>query len=187
MQTLSRIGALVAVGTAAALVACNAPDSVQPVDHAAMHAAAASTKRADDAPNAAALATVVHAATSRFHSLMQAEKAGYTIGSPCVASPAGGMGFHYVNNTLVDPVFDPLNPEAVLYAPDANGNLKLVAVEYIVINVGQPAPTFAGQAFNVGGTPVPVAHWSLHVWVHQDNPAGMFAPFNPTVVCPTAG
>ena len=57
-------------------------------------------------------------------------------------------------------------------------------VEYIVIDVGQPAPTFGGQPFDVGGTPVPVPHWSLHVWLHKDNPAGLFKPFNPTVSCP---
>jgi hypothetical protein len=56
-------------------------------------------------------------------------------------------------------------------------------VEYIVINVGQPAPTFGGQAFDVGGTPVPVPHWSLHVWLWKDNPSGQFAAFNPDVSC----
>jgi hypothetical protein len=79
-------------------------------------------------------------------------------------------------------VFQPLRPEVVLYARD-QGRLRLVALEYIVIDVGQPAPTFDGHPFDVGGTPVPVPHWSLHVWVHKDNPSGTFAPFNPTVSC----
>lgn len=96
----------------------------------------------------------------------------------------GGMGFHRVNSGLVDPAFDPLAPEAVLCEPGPTGQLRLVAVEYIVIDVGQPAPTFAGQPFDGGGAPIPVAHWTLHVWVHKDNPAGLFAPFNPDVVCP---
>jgi hypothetical protein len=26
-------------------------------------------------------------------------------------------------------------------------------------------------------------HYDLHVWLWQDNPAGMFALFNPTVTC----
>jgi hypothetical protein len=85
---------------------------------------------------------------------------------------------------LVDPDFDPLQTEAVLYEPRKNGQLGLVAVEHIVINVGQPAPTFDGQPFDVGGTPIPVPHWSLHVWLHKQNPNGMFTPFNPDVVCP---
>ena len=93
------------------------------------------------------------------------------------------MGFHWVNHAIVDPVFEPLEPEAVLYVPNGNGKLKLVAVEYIVINIGQPAPTFDGHPFDVGGTPIPVPHWSLHVWIHKDNPSGIFAPFNPTLSC----
>jgi hypothetical protein len=36
----------------------------------------------------------------------------------------------------VDPVFDSVKPEAVLYAPRKNGALELVAVESIVVNVG---------------------------------------------------
>lgn len=132
----------------------------------------------------AGLVAAVHAATSRYHSTVQAVKAGYAQASPCVSVPGvGGMGFHWVNQTGVDPVFDPLQPEGLLYEPDGRGNLKLVAVEYIVINVGQPRPAFDGHPFDVGGTPVPVAHWSLHVWLHKDNPAGIFTPFNPAVSC----
>lgn len=129
----------------------------------------------------------VHAATARFHSTVQAKKAGYAETHECVAVPGlGGMGYHWANESLVDPVFDALRPEVMLYEADRNGNLKLVAVEYIVIDVGQPAPTFAGQPFDVGGTPVPVPHWSLHVWLHKPNPTGVFMPFNPDVSCPAA-
>jgi hypothetical protein len=132
-----------------------------------------------------ALLKNVHAVASRFHSTKQAENAGYVVDPFCVEAPGlGGMGHHWVNQSLVDPVFDPLNPEVVLYAPDKNGNMKLVAVEYIVINTGQTAPTFDGQAFDVGGTPIPAAHWSLHVWLGKPNPSGLFAPFNPDVDCP---
>jgi hypothetical protein len=94
------------------------------------------------------------------------------------------MGFHWVNETIVDPVFDPMQPEALVYAPDKHGKQRLVAVEYIVINVGQPAPVFDGQPFDVGGTPVPVPHWSLHVWAFENNPSGLFFPWNPTITCP---
>jgi hypothetical protein len=131
------------------------------------------------------LANTIRSETDRFHSQVQATKAGYAEASPCVFNPGvGGMGFHWVNGALVDPVFDAHNPEAVIYGPDANGRLQLVAVEYIVINVGQPAPTFDGQPFDVGGAPIPVPHWTLHVWVHLSNPAGLFNPWNPAVVCP---
>lgn len=169
-----------AVTAALLVVACSDPATV--TSHAGMHASVTASAAAN--ADAAGLLKAVHSATSRFHSTVQATKAGYAEASPCVSVPGlGGMGFHWVNNALVDPGFDALNPEAVLYAPDKHGNYKLVAVEYIVINVGQPAPTFDGQPFDVGGTPVPVPHWSLHVWVHEPNPNGTFTPFNPNVSC----
>jgi hypothetical protein len=126
----------------------------------------------------------VRNATSKFHSTAQAIMAGYEADEHCVSVPGlGGMGYHWVNFSLVDPVFDPLKPEAVLYATGPGGNLKLVALEYIIINVGQPRPSFGDQLFDIGGTPVPVPHWSLHVWLYENNPSGLFTPFNPNVSC----
>ena len=162
--------------------ACDQAASTEPVDHS-QHSAVVLTT-----PSAAVgsgLAKEVHALSARFHSTVQAEKAGYVTDPFCVAVPGvGGMGHHWVKNSLVDPVFDATQPEVMLYAPDKHGKLKLVAVEYIVINVGQPAPTFDGHPFDVGGTPIPAAHWSLHVWLYKDNPLGLHAPFNPDVSCP---
>jgi hypothetical protein len=122
--------------------------------------------------------------TSRFHSTEQAIRAGYVPTDHCVASPAGGMGMHWGNRGLIDPVFDPMRPEVVLYEPRPNGQPKLVAVEYVVIDVGQPHPEFDGHPFDIGGSPVVNGpHWTLHVWLHQDNPNGIYTPFNPTVTC----
>jgi hypothetical protein len=164
-----------------ALASCDQPSTEPVFDHATAHPQFATVSAGD----LSGLAKDVRQATMRFHSTQQATRAGYAVASPCVSVPGlGGMGFHWVNNTLVDPVFNALEPEAVLYEPGPNGSLKFVAVEYIVINVGQPAPTFDGRPFDVGGTPVPVPHWSLHVWINRENPAGMFTPFNPDVVCP---
>ncbi|MEO7513729.1 MAG: hypothetical protein ABIZ91_18470 [Gemmatimonadaceae bacterium] len=137
--------------------------------------------------NAVHLANEVRDMTVKYTRLGLAKEGGYTPDPFCVAVPQlGGMGHHWVNMALVDPVFQPRFPEVMLYAPDANGQLQLVAVEYIVIDVGQPAPTFGGQPFDVGGTPVPAPHWSLHVWVHKNNSNGLFTPFNPDVSCPGA-
>lgn len=131
------------------------------------------------------LLKAVRNATSRYHSTTQAINAGYQPDTHCVSVPGlGGMGYHWVNPSLVDPAFDPLTPEVVLYATGADGELQLVALEYIVINIGQAAPMFGNQPFRVGGTPVPVAHWSLHVWLYENNPSGMFTPFNPNISCP---
>lgn len=124
-------------------------------------------------------------ATAKFHSTTQAIMAGYEADEHCVSAPGlGGMGYHWVNFSLVDPVFDPLKPEAVLYATGPGGKLKLIALEYIVINVGQPRPMFGDHPFDIGGTPVPAPHWSQHVWLFENNPSGIFAPFNPNVTCP---
>jgi hypothetical protein len=162
------------------VAACDTPTTVSQFDHATAHVAYATTS----AGELSGLAKEVRQLTSRFNALQQAKRAGYAEASPCVSAPGlGGMGFHWVNFGLVDPVFDATMPEAVLYEQTKNGQLQLVAVEYIVVDVGQPAPTFDGHAFDVGGAPLPVPHWTLHVWLHKQNPSGLFAPFNPDVVC----
>lgn len=127
----------------------------------------------------------VRMATSRFNSTTQAMKAGYMPDDHCVSHPMlGGMGYHWANFSLVDDVFDPTQPEVLVYSTGDDGELELGAVEYIVMNEGQSAPMFGSQAFMVGGTPVPDPHWSLHVWMYKANPSGIFAPFNPDVTCP---
>jgi hypothetical protein len=159
------------------LGACSEPTATSLHQHD--HAAATTSA---DAVMSDLLKTV-RRETARFHSTEQAISAGYVPTAHCVASPMGGMGMHWANMNLVDPVFDPARPEVMLYEPRPNGQPKLVAVEYIVIDVGQPRPQFDGHPFDIGGTPTPVPHYSLHVWLHRDNPTGIFTPFNPTVSC----
>ena len=180
MRTRSRISRICSATATAALLlaaACESPAGLEP------GAGPSLSKGVATDPLKAA-----RQATARFHSTTQAIKAGYVADAHCVAVPGlGGMGFHWVNAALVDPVFDPTQPEAILYAPGPNGKSKLVALEYIVVDVGQPRPSLAGQPFDVGGVPpleaAGVPHWSLHVWLYEDNPSGMFAPFNPNVSC----
>ncbi len=175
-----------------ALSACSQGDTPTAVDHLSAHgnhgvdAAAASSKAVAGKPGAMLMAA--KAATSRFHSTVQAERAGHVPDPHCVSHPQlGAMGHHWVNMAIVDPVFDPARPEAVLYAPGEGKQMKLVAVEYIVIDVGQPRPSFDGHLFDIGGVPplmaANVPHWSLHVWVHESNPNGLYTPFNPNVSC----
>ncbi len=176
VQLKSALQIAVALAAIVAVASCDGSQSIDPM---------AGHNHAIVAPSfvkyASPLAAQVKSATARFHSQVQASKAGYALASPCVSNPAaGGMGFHWVNVAAVDPVFDPMSPEAVLY--DTRG--KLIAVEYIVINVGQPAPTFGGQPFDVGGAPIPAPHWTLHVWLYEENSNGLFNPWNPAVVCP---
>jgi hypothetical protein len=137
----------------------------------------------------AAVVRAVTAASARYHSVKQAENAGYEMDAHCVYVPGvGGMGHHFVNMDLIDPEYNPLMPEALMYEPDKNGNMKLIGVEYIVINVGQDRPHFGDHPFDIEGAPPleaqNIPHWSLHVWLWKDNPAGMFTPMNPDVSCP---
>jgi len=127
----------------------------------------------------------VRRATAKYQQVEVAIADGYMEASHCVYNEelGAGMGYHFVKGSLVDPVFDPLMPEALLYEKDKNGKFKLVGVEYIVIDVGQPHPHFGNHPLDVGGTPVPVDHYSLHVWVWKHNPLGMYFPFNPNVSC----
>lgn len=173
MQTLPLVLSLLAL----AMIGCGETPPTSPAD------GAAAPKKVSTSPSQSEWLNVVRPLSARFHPERQTTKHGYVSTVDCVSSPAGGMGVHWLNESLVDPIFDPLHPETVLFAPGPNGIPRLVAVEYIVINAGQPAPTFGGQAFDFGGTPVPVPHWSLHVWLWKDNPSGLFAAFNPDVSC----
>lgn len=160
------------------LASCDGASTVQP-EATALLSGDVSANMAHDATLRS-----VRQATARFHSTTVALAAGYEPTSHCVEAPGlGGMGYHWVNPGLVDPLFDPQEPEVVIYADGPGGNLRLVAVEYIVIDVGQEHPSLGDQLFDVGGTPIAVPHWSLHVWLYEENPAGMFTPFNPNVSC----
>lgn len=138
----------------------------------------------------------VRSANARFHSIEQAEAAGYGAFYVCTQEPGvGAMGQHYVNGDLVaDPAVDPLHPEALVYEPTSNGGYRLVAIEYVVLKptlpVGAPEPTVFGQALTyMVGTPVGTNRYGLpefyqrHVWLYKDNPSGTFADWNPNVSC----
>jgi hypothetical protein len=141
---------------------------------------------------------VARAQSARFNSIGQAEGAGYGLlpeGAPlheCIASfdGSGAMGLHYINGGLLDGTLDPANPEALVYAPDGHGNLRLAALEYVVFEgawSGSEPPTLFGEELMF--TPAPnrydiPAFYALHVWLWDDNPSGLFQPFNPDVACP---
>ena len=135
-------------------------------------------------------------ASARFNAVGQAERAGYGLppGGPlheCIASfdGTGAMGFHMINGSLLDGVVDAAQPEALVYAPDKNGKLKLVALEYVVFAeawTGEDPPSLFGEDFMFTGAPnryeIP-AFWALHAWIWEGNPSGTSAPFNPAVSC----
>lgn len=143
----------------------------------------------------------VRQATAAFHSIQAAEAAGYDLGytssatgttiiDGCIAHPTeGAMGFHYFNDELLeDPGVDPLAPEGLVYRPGPGGRLHLVAVEWVVPKAVWESAGNTGVP-QVLGTDLhilnPVLNWYIHhAWIWKPNPSGMFADWNPRVVCP---
>jgi hypothetical protein len=161
----------------------------------------------------------VRAATERFKDVNTALADGY-IRDPSgvcevatmMGQPAsdGGMGVHYfrpdllgitetsprVNGTGTHSDFN--QPAVLIYEPQADGSMELVAVENLVFQAawqasGQKAPpSFQGVAFDlmaddpateVDEAHVFMPHYDRHVWLYRDNPNGIFTPFNPAVTC----
>jgi len=126
--------------------------------------------------------------TATFHDFKTAAAAGWSAQiTPCMTDPAGagGMGFHYGNTALIDGTARVEEPELLLYEPEQNGRLRLVAVEYIIpytlhSRSAEPPELFGGQKFKQNDT---FQLWGLHAWVWKNNPSGMFADWNPRVTC----
>lgn len=130
-------------------------------------------------------------ATARFHRLDEALAADYALIDGldhCFTNqPVGDMGYHYIDGGRLDLEVDPLRPEAIVYAPDRQGRLRLAAVEYIV-------PAAAWDDENPDELPMVLGHemhlnttlgvYVLHAWVWQHNPRGILEDWNPTVTCP---
>jgi hypothetical protein len=166
-----------------------------------------------------AVVAEIRAASERFTDVNVALKEGY-IPDPsgmCITAemegqPAekGAMGIHYfrpdmLGITATEPRVDGtgthtdfLNPSVVLYEPQADGSLELVAVENLVFMESwkaagnEASPNSYGFEWvamvNDPATEVDEAHgfqphYELHAWVFRENPNGPFEPFNPKVTC----
>lgn len=151
--------------------------------------------------------SAARAATAAFHTLSAAQAAGYTVevadlaGITCIEDPgmSGTMGVHYLNLDLAPELVDPTvagsveatTPEILVYEPDPNGQLRLVALEYLVLRANwdpyhAERPSLFGREFDLTlagnryGLP---DFYSLHAWIWRPNPIDIFAPFNPRVSC----
>ena len=113
----------------------------------------------------------VRAATARFHRVEEAIEAGYELGwvngsgvriiTGCVAHPtAGAMGYHYINEELMDDlVADPPRARGARLRVGPGRRLKLVAVEWIVRG---PSPT---RPASRGAPPPTVLGMDMHILV----------------------
>ena len=156
--------------------------------------------------------SAVRAATERYRDVRVALADGYVSEKACIAMPgAGAMGVHFVHPRRMglvmtggridgtDTEIDPTQPELLIYEPQRDGSMELVAVEYYTSQKAWgagPQPTFYGVPFNDmhddpatpdvdeghGFTP----HYDLHVWLYRENPRGTFAQWNPNVSCAAA-
>lgn len=95
------------------------------------------------------------------------------------------MGHHFLNPALVDGTFEINKPEVILYVPDENDVMQMVAVEYSIIpddpnNPGNPPEGFTGDE-DVWNFNEMIGQWQLHVWIIIENPNGLFAPQNPVI------
>jgi hypothetical protein len=139
---------------------------------------------------------------AKFKNPRVAERHGYKRTDHCTEFPytlpggqrVGGMGYHYVNQRLVeDPRIRLHQPEVLVYVPDGKGGRTLGAVEYFKIDRDQrlatadDRPRLLGHDFqgpmepHENGMPI---HYDLHIWLFKDNPRGMFEPWNVRVRCP---
>lgn len=137
-----------------------------------------------DPPILAQLARL-KASTARFHDIRVAELEGYSnTGLPCTE----GMGYHWRKPSLIGTAI-PDQPPVLVYYPQADGFMKLVAVEWVTpFNPANPPPPqeLFGQTFHLPTWPGgPTDRYVLHAWVWLPNEDGMFDDTNPMLHCPT--
>jgi hypothetical protein len=118
-----------------------------------------------------------------------AEAEGYVLQFGCVSGPdAGAMGLHFVNGPPVSGgVLDATHPQIVIYEPTANGGLRLIGADYLLLQAAWDAkhsgpPELMGQLFHFFDAPnrfgLP-AFYMLHVWAWKKNPTGAFRELAP--------
>jgi len=136
-------------------------------------------------------AAASRAAAEGFYNIDDALAAGYAPLFDCTdGGSAGAMGQHYINAAYAqDGKLDVSQPDVLMYEPQADGSMHLVALEYIVFQsqwTGKGAPVFLGQEMQLKhkvGTHEVDPFYELHIWHWRDNPSGMVADFNPSVSC----
>ena len=162
----------------------------------------------------------VRRATERFRDVAVALAEGYVrdpfdlydtavmMGRP---SSLGAMGVHYVRPDLLG-IAAPRSPRVngdgthtdfrlpgiLIYEPQKDGSMTLVAVENLVFakawqDAGHSAPpAFHGVPYDsmiddpattTDEAHMFAPHFDRHVWIYRENPNGVFAAFNPAVTC----
>lgn len=163
----------------------------------------------------------VRSIAEKYRDVAVAKAEGYTTDNKCVTAemlghPAemGAMGLHYIRRDLLGLPPKPSppgsgrvsgngthtdfrRPAMLVYEPQQDGSLQLVAVENLVFADAWHAkakspPTFHGRTYPLlrDDTNTKLdeahgwqAHYEQHLWIFRDNPNGAYSPFNPNVTC----
>jgi len=103
----------------------------------------------------------VRNATARYLDINVAVAEGFVAATPCVSGPdTGAMGVHFVLVSRISAgVLNAEQPEALIYEPMSNGAMRLVGVEFIVLesvwaakNPGGGVPALDGNLLNYLGS-----------------------------------
>ena len=162
----------------------------------------------------------IRAATERFRDVNVALAEGYVPEptnscetSAHMGQPAelGAMGIHFLRADLLG-ITAPPNPRVtgsgthtdfnrpaiLIYEPQADGSMELVAVENLVFEAAwraagnDAAPTLHGRSWDrMADDPATQTdeahgfepHFDQHLWIYRDNPNGVYAQYNPNVSC----
>jgi hypothetical protein len=161
----------------------------------------------------------LRAATERYRDVELALADGY-LRDPmdlCITAPMegqprqlGAMGVHYFRPDLLGITAtgprvagtgthtDFRQPGVLIYEPQADGRLELVAIENLVFASAwreaghlQPPVFHGNEYYHMIDNPLTEVdeahmfepHYELHMWLYRDNPNGLFAPFNPNATC----
>ncbi len=120
----------------------------------------------------------VKAATARYNNFNNAIADGYVDINVVVPH----MGHHFLKPDYLNATFEVDKPEILVYSPHpVTGQMRLVAVEYgVPIALSQNPPEgFTGNLDTWGVYNNEL--WTLHAWIWEYNPDGVFAPMNPLV------
>jgi hypothetical protein len=127
----------------------------------------------------------------------------------CISAASEAMGIHYIHHELLKVATtgpslsgtgthtDWSRPAILLYEPQADGSLQLVAIENLVFEAawivafrdeelvlnGRSWDHMADAAGSRDGAHGFAPHYGQHVWLWRDNPAGVLMPFNTNVTC----
>jgi len=117
-------------------------------------------------------------ATAKYNDFNNALKDGYVDINVIVPE----MGYHFLRMENLNSTIEFDKPEILVYNKEENGRMKLLALEYAVPIAlspdGPPAGfTGTGDVWAVYKNTL----WTLHAWVWEFNPAGVFSPTNPNI------